>query len=126
MLRVDLDRQLKSLEQEVAVLAEIVEKAIHRAVDALKRRDLEASQQVIDEDDYIDQKFSMHGLLRVSACGRCHFHSHDSRRQVNHFWSRPTGAAPARAPMEPSSMSEARPPPSGSWSGSTAPGKSRA
>jgi phosphate transport system protein len=40
----------------VVVLSGIVEKAIHQAVDALKRRDLEASSQVVEQDDYIDQK----------------------------------------------------------------------
>ena len=34
----------------------IVGKSINRAVDALKRRDIVASQEVIDDDDYIDQK----------------------------------------------------------------------
>ena len=56
MLRLDLDRRLGQLQQEVVTLAEIVEKATMRAVDALKRRDLEESQQVILGDDYIDQK----------------------------------------------------------------------
>ena len=56
MSRVDLDQQLNGLEQEVGILAGNVEKAILRAVDALKRRDLEASRQVVQEDDYIDQK----------------------------------------------------------------------
>ncbi len=56
MLRLDLYRQLGQLQQEVVTLAEIVEKATLRAVDALKRRDLEESRQVIAGDDYIDQK----------------------------------------------------------------------
>ena len=56
MLRVDLDRQLNHLQQEVVSLAEIVDKATNRAVDALKRRDLRESEQVVREDDYIDQK----------------------------------------------------------------------
>lgn len=56
MPRQDLDQQLNVLEGEVAVLAGIVEKAILRSVDALKRRDLEESRQVILEDDYIDLK----------------------------------------------------------------------
>jgi phosphate transport system protein len=56
MLRTNLDHHLKSLQQEVLYLGGMVEKAISRAVDALKRRDLEASQQVVREDDYIDQK----------------------------------------------------------------------
>ncbi len=56
MLRVDFDQQLNSLQQEVQVLAGIVDKSINRAVDALKRRDLEDSKQVIQDDDYIDRK----------------------------------------------------------------------
>ena len=56
MLRVDLDRQLKQLEQEVVFLAGSVDKAIVRSVEALKQRDLEESRQVVQEDDYIDQK----------------------------------------------------------------------
>ena len=56
MPRVDLDHQLNLLQQEVEVLAGMVEKAITRAVEALKQRDLVESRQVINEDDYIDQK----------------------------------------------------------------------
>ncbi len=56
MLRVDLDRQLNQLQQEVVSLAAIVDKAALRAISALKDRDLEESRQVIREDDYIDQK----------------------------------------------------------------------
>ena len=56
MLRVDFDQQLNLLQQEVEVLAAIVDKSINRAVDSLKRRDLEESRQVIQDDDYIDQK----------------------------------------------------------------------
>ncbi len=56
MPRVDFDQHLNLLQQEVVFLAGFVEKAIHRAVDALKNRDLEASRQVVMDDDYIDQK----------------------------------------------------------------------
>ncbi len=56
MPREDFDQQLNQLQQEVEVLAGFVEKSIHRAVDALKRRDLESSRQIIQDDDYIDQK----------------------------------------------------------------------
>ena len=34
----------------------MVEKAIAKALNALKNRDLQASQEVVDEDDIIDQK----------------------------------------------------------------------
>jgi len=56
MLRIDLDRQLGQLQQEVISLAEIVDKATMRSVEALKQRDLTESQQLVLEDDYIDQK----------------------------------------------------------------------
>lgn len=56
MPRLDLDNQLKTLRQEVIFLAGLVEKAITRAVDSLKTRDMEASRRVVREDDFIDQK----------------------------------------------------------------------
>ena len=56
MLRIDLDRQLGQLQQEVISLAEIVDKATMRSVEALKQRDLTEAQQLVQEDDYIDQK----------------------------------------------------------------------
>jgi phosphate transport system protein len=56
MPRVDFDLQLNLLQKEVEVLATTVEKSISRAVDALKRRDLASSSQVVRDDDYIDQK----------------------------------------------------------------------
>ncbi len=56
MPREDFDLQLNQLQLEVETLAQIVGKSINRAVDALKRRDLAASQEVVNDDDYIDQK----------------------------------------------------------------------
>lgn len=56
MLRVDLDRQLTHLQTEVLLLADLVNKAIVRAVDALKNRDLADSRRLIQEDDHIDRK----------------------------------------------------------------------
>jgi phosphate transport system protein len=44
------------LQDEVLMMGGMVEKSIARALDALKRRDLEAAEQVIREDDYIDRK----------------------------------------------------------------------
>ena len=52
----DLDRNLRELQENLLVLGSMVEKAIARAMDALKRRDLEASRQVIKDDDAIDQQ----------------------------------------------------------------------
>ncbi|MDO8750049.1 MAG: phosphate signaling complex protein PhoU [Dehalococcoidia bacterium] len=56
MPRVDFDVHLRALQDDLLVLGSMVEKAIAKAVDALKRRDLKVSRQVIQEDDYIDQK----------------------------------------------------------------------
>ena len=52
----DLDRQLQDLQDNLLVLGSMVEKAMAKALDALKRRDLEASKQVIQEDDFIDHR----------------------------------------------------------------------
>ncbi|MSQ32565.1 MAG: phosphate signaling complex protein PhoU [Dehalococcoidia bacterium] len=54
MPRVDYDRELRSLQDDLLMLGSMVEKAITKAVDALKRRDIETSKQVINEDDAID------------------------------------------------------------------------
>ena len=46
MARTDYDRDLRMLQDELLVLGSIVEKAIARSMDALKRRDMEASLDV--------------------------------------------------------------------------------
>jgi phosphate transport system protein len=44
------------LQDELLMLGSMVEKSVAKSLDALKRRDLEASRQVIEEDDLIDSK----------------------------------------------------------------------
>ena len=56
MPRVDFDRDLRTLQDDLLELGSMVEKSIDRALDALKNRDLEASQQVVKDDDLIDNK----------------------------------------------------------------------
>ena len=56
MPREDFDRDLRQLKDDLLMLGNMVEKAIARAIDALKNRDLESSREVVKEDDYIDQK----------------------------------------------------------------------
>ena len=56
MIRADLDRQINHLQEEITLLADVVDKAVYRSVEALKNRDLAESQAIIDGDDYIDQK----------------------------------------------------------------------
>ncbi len=56
MPRADFDRDLRELQDALLMLGSMVEKAVAKALDALRRRDLEASRQVIREDDLIDKK----------------------------------------------------------------------
>lgn len=49
------DRDLGRLEAELILMSGLVEQAIFNALNALKNRDLERSQRVIDEDDLIDE-----------------------------------------------------------------------
>jgi phosphate transport system protein len=60
MTRIDFDRHLRALQDDLLVLSSMVEKAIAKALDALKRRDLAASRQVVQEDSAIDrQRFQL-------------------------------------------------------------------
>ena len=56
MVRPNLDTSLDRLTDDLLGLGSMVEKALAKALDALKRRDLEASSQVIQEDDEIDRQ----------------------------------------------------------------------
>jgi phosphate transport system protein len=55
MPRADFDKELRRLQDDVLMLGSMVEKAIAKSLEALKSRDLQLSQQVMDEDDVIDQ-----------------------------------------------------------------------
>ena len=52
--RAALDRHLQILQEDLLALGRMVEKAIESSIDALKRRDLELSQRVIDEDALVN------------------------------------------------------------------------
>ena len=56
MPRADFEMNLTLVQEETIQPSSMVEKAIYKSVDSLKKRDVEASQQVIDEDDLIDLK----------------------------------------------------------------------
>ena len=55
MPRVDFSNDLKLLEDGLLQMANMVEEAVDRALEALAKRDLEASAQVIRDDDELDQ-----------------------------------------------------------------------
>jgi phosphate transport system protein len=56
MPRETFDRELGQLEAEVVLMSGMVENAIFSSLAALAARDLDRSQEVIDEDDRIDDK----------------------------------------------------------------------
>ncbi len=56
MPRAEFDRELRLLQDDLLLMGSMVEKAIVRAVDALKRRDLEESRQIVLEDEAINRK----------------------------------------------------------------------
>ena len=53
--RQEFDRELGRLEAELILMSGLVEKAIFDALQALKNRDIERSQRVIEMDDHIDE-----------------------------------------------------------------------
>ena len=55
MPREDFERNLKDVEDDVVQLSSMVEKAIFKSIEALKERDITASQKVVDDDDVIDE-----------------------------------------------------------------------
>ena len=56
MVRADFDRNLKTLQDDLLMLGNMVEQAIAKSMRALQNRDLAASRQVVEGDDLIDQK----------------------------------------------------------------------
>lgn len=56
MPREAFERELQHLEEEVLVMASMVEEAISRSVDSLKRQDLAAARRVVDADELINEK----------------------------------------------------------------------
>lgn len=56
MPRDTLDRQIHHLKDEVLLLGSMVEQAMLQAVDALKRRDLQTSKRIYNDDRLINEK----------------------------------------------------------------------
>lgn len=53
---VNFEKELKQLEQSVLSLGEMVESAVRRSVEALKRRDAHIASQIIEGDQELDRK----------------------------------------------------------------------
>ena len=56
MVRSSFERQLNEVEEDMLVMAGMVERAIERSIDALKNRDIELARVVIMEDMEINKK----------------------------------------------------------------------
>lgn len=56
MPREEFDRGLQLLEDDLLNLSSMVEKSILRSIDALKNRDLKLAEEIIEQDNYIDEK----------------------------------------------------------------------
>ena len=56
MVRVDFDRDLRLLQDDLLSMGSMGEKAMAHAIDALRRRDLEASREIVRQDDIIDER----------------------------------------------------------------------
>ena len=56
MTRTAFERQLSEIQQDMLILAEMVETAIERSIDSLKNRDVELARRVITDDMKINEK----------------------------------------------------------------------
>ncbi|HLF72167.1 MAG TPA: phosphate signaling complex protein PhoU [Dehalococcoidia bacterium] len=56
MTRTAFERQLDEIQEDMLVMASMVERAIDRSIDALKNRDIELARAVIVEDSEINRK----------------------------------------------------------------------
>lgn len=56
MTSVDFEKKLKQLEQDVLSLGNMVERAIDRSVQGLRKRDLALARQIIEYDQELDHK----------------------------------------------------------------------
>ena len=54
--RAEFDQELVNLQNDLLMLGSMTEKAISRSIDALRLRDLSASEQIVKDDNLIDAK----------------------------------------------------------------------
>ncbi|SRR5258706_3523685 len=66
MLRKTFENEIQQLKDEIIVLGSMVEQAVLDSVEALKKRDLEASKKIIELDDQINAKrFALENQVMV-------------------------------------------------------------
>src|SRR5574339_1290071 len=66
MLRKTFENETQQVKDDVLLLGSMVEQAILNSVEALKKRDIKAAQQILDDDRLINQKrFDIESKLMV-------------------------------------------------------------
>jgi phosphate transport system protein len=55
-IRTDFNKRLREIQDDILIMGSMVEKAITTSIKALKDRDIELAQKLIDDDDYINRK----------------------------------------------------------------------
>lgn len=65
-----LDRELANLEADIVILGGLVESAILKSINALRSRDVEAAEVIVEEDDRIDDLESRIQLVSVDLIRR--------------------------------------------------------
>ena len=56
MPRTIFEQELTTLQDDLLVMGSMVEKALAKAMDALRNRDMQAAREVVRDDDIIDDK----------------------------------------------------------------------
>jgi len=80
MTRETLDRRIQHLYDEILVLDSMVENAALNAIDALKKRDIEAARRIYADDEYINSKrFELENDLIVTIATQQPIMAHDLR-----------------------------------------------
>jgi len=52
-IRTDFNKRLREIQDDILIMGSMVEKAITTSIKALKERDIELAQRLIDDDLYI-------------------------------------------------------------------------
>ncbi len=55
-IRTDFNKRLREIQDDILIMGSMVEKAITTSIKALKDRDINLAQQLIDDDEYINRK----------------------------------------------------------------------
>ncbi|MCL0073517.1 phosphate signaling complex protein PhoU [Dehalococcoidia bacterium] len=55
-IRITFHERLREIQDEILIMGSMVEKAIARSVEALKKRDLQLAEQVVEDDQKINRK----------------------------------------------------------------------